>query len=223
MDVVFQALQQFFSQYVVALAALIIAAVWAIWRLATRFQSMNDKVEGIDSLPCARHNSRLDSHDAQISDTRALLGRMEGQLELLVQNTIEKTGNKIRKKSGVAYSAKHSPRKLNEFGEKLLKDCGGADFLKANMSFFISKIEQLQPKTALDVEDMALAVLQMHTNEDMFIPIKNWIYNAPAREIKTPDGTLTMQEADMDDVIFVLSLPLRDEYLKLHSNLILKN
>lgn len=133
---------------------------------------------------------------------------------------MKKNNQKIRKKSGLAFSAKNSPRQLNQNGEELLRDSGGRELLERNMDFFINKIEKLQPKTALDVENMALAVLQTHTNEDMFIPIKNWIYNAPAMELKNPDGSTRSQEVDIDDVIFVISLPLRDRYLELHPEII---
>ena len=209
----------FFSEYVVAFAILIIASIWGIWKIATAFQSMKDKVNAIDSLPCPHHNSRLDSHDAQIADSRALMSKIEGQLDIVVQNSIEKGNKKIRSKSGNTFSAKHSPRKLNENGFTLFNDSGGKELLESNLSFFISKIEQLQPKTALDVEDMALTVLQTHTSDDIFIPIKNWVYNAPTREIRDPDGSRRMQDIDMDDVLFVMSIPLRDEYLKLHSEI----
>lgn len=216
MDTVIQALQQFFGDYVVAVVVVTLALLWGVWYLATRFQSMKDKVEGIDSLPCSRHNIRLDSNERQIADTRALLSKIEGQLELLVQSTIDKGTQKIRRKSGATFSAKHSPRTLNENGQNLLRNCGGIQFLESNMPFFISKIEQLQPKTALDVEDMALAVLQANTNDDMFIPIKNWIYKAPAQEIKSPEGNVLKQEIDMDDILFVMSLPIRDRFLEQH-------
>lgn len=216
MDSLIQALQYFFSEYIVALAVVIIAAVWGIWKLASAFQSMRDKVKDIDELPCAHHTSKIDKHDEQFSDTRALMSRMEGQLELLVQNSIEKGNTKIRKRNAPAYSAKHSPRRLNENGISLLEDSGGNEFLKANMGFFIGKMEKLRPKTALDVENMAMALLQMHTNDDMFIPIKNWVYNAPSRELKNDDGTTQMQDVELDDVVFVMSLPIRDRYIELH-------
>lgn len=220
MGTLIQALQHFFSEYVVALVVVVIAAVWVIWKLATSFQSMRDKVKGIDDLPCAHHTSKIDRHDEQFSDARALMSRMEGQLELLVQNSIEKTNKKIRKKNAPAYSAKHSPRRLNDNGIALLEDCGGKAFLQAHMTFFIKKMEQLQPKTPLDVEDMAMAILQANTNEDMFIPLKNWIYNAPTRTLKNEDGTTHKQDVELDDVIFVMSLPLRDRYLELHPEIL---
>ena len=205
---------------VIVVGAVISGIVWiTIWavKLTNKHKDISKR---IDDLPCPHHTSKIDKHDEQFADTRALMSRMEGQLELLVQNSIEKGNRKIKKKSGLAFSAKHSPRQLNGNGIELLNDCGGKGFLETNMDFFIGKMEKLQPKTALDVEDMALAVLQTHTNEDMFIPLKSWVYNAPSREIKNPNGSTRIQDVDLDDVIFVLSLPLRDKYLELHPEII---
>ena len=205
---------------VIVVGAVISGIVWiTIWavKLTNKHKDISKR---IDDLPCPHHTSKIDKHDEQFADTRALMSRMEGQLELLVQNSIEKGNRKIKKKSGLAFSAKHSPRQLNGNGIELLNDCGGKEFLETNMDFFIGKMEKLQPKTALDVEDMALAVLQTHTNEDMFIPLKSWVYNAPSREIKNPNGSTRIQDVDLDDVIFVLSLPLRDKYLELHPEII---
>lgn len=205
---------------VIVVGVIVSGIVWlTIW--AVKLTSAHKDISSrIDNLPCSHHTNKIEKHDDQIADTRALMKRMEGQLELLVQNSIEKSNVKIKKKAGYTFSAKHSPRHLNQNGIELLKDCGGDKVLNVNMDFFIGKIEKLQPKTALDVEDLALAVLQTNTNDDMFIPLKSWVYNAPAREIKDVDGSVKLQEIDLDDVIFVMSLPLRDRYLELHPEII---
>lgn len=205
---------------VIVVGAVVSGIVWlTIWAVKLSYKH-KDTSKRIDDLPCPHHTSKIEKHDEQFADIRALMGRMEGQLELLVQNSIEKGNSKIKKKSGVAFSAKNSPRQLNQNGIELLNDCGGREFLDANTDFFIGKIENLQPKTALDVEDMALGVLQTHTNEDMFIPLKKWVYNAPSRELRDSNGSTRTQDVDLDDVIFVLSLPLRDKYLELHPEII---
>ena len=98
--------------------------VWAV-RLINKYKETEAKVE---ALPCAHHASKMDRHDEQLADTRAMMSRMEGQLELLVQNSIEKNNQKIRKKSGLAFSAKNSPRQLNQNGVELLKDSGGPEY-----------------------------------------------------------------------------------------------
>lgn len=219
MDSIIQALQHFFGEYVVALAVVIIAAVWGIWKLASAFQSMRDKVKEIDDLPCAHHSSKIDKHDEQFSDARALMGEMKGQLDLLIATLVPKE-NKRTKAISPNFSRKHSPRTLNEAGLELLKISGGEDFLKAHADFFIKKIEALAPKTPLDVEDFASMVLLANRNDDRFIPLKNWVYNAPTREITNEDGTTQPYDAELDDVIFVMSLPLRDRYLELHPEII---
>lgn len=176
--------------------------------LLTRIESK------LEALPCSAHADRHDTHEKRMNESDALLHKMEGQLELLVSNSIGKSNKKIRNHSGYSFSAKHSPRVLNENGISLLQDCGGNEFLKQYTDYFISKIETLKPKTALDVEELALAVLQTSTSDDMFIPIKNWVYNAPMRELHYPDGTSKSQEITLEDILFVMSIPLRDRYLE---------
>lgn len=53
MDIIVQALKSFFSDYVVALAVLIIAVGWTIWHFASRYQALKDKVNSVDTLPCS--------------------------------------------------------------------------------------------------------------------------------------------------------------------------
>ncbi|MBD5181010.1 MAG: hypothetical protein HDS98_00465 [Bacteroidales bacterium] len=189
-------------------------------RISERLDETGRLLAGIESrmtsVPCKAHSERHDRHEERLNNTDALLHKMEGQLEILVSNSIQKSTGKIRKTAGTAFSAKHSPRVLNDNGISLLHDCGGNDFLEKHMDYFIAKIETLQPKTALDVEDLALAVLQTSVGDDMFIPLKNWVYNAPLREIRNPDGSETRQEITLDDIIFVLSIPIRDKYLSKH-------
>lgn len=217
-DQLVSALELFLGKHITAIivivAALVVSTGFVVWWITSRYDKLKSKISSIDDLPCKHHSDKLDTHDTQFSDTRALLSRMEAQLEILVGNSIDKSNNKVRKKSGLQFSAKHSPRRLNENGKTLLRKCGGDRFLEEHGGFFINKINQLQPKTALDVEDCALAVLQLNTKEDMFIPLKNWVYNEPTWTLTDEDGKEKQQEIELDDVLFVLSLPLRDRYLE---------
>lgn len=290
MDTIVQALQNFFSEYVVALAVLIVAAVWAVWKLATAFQSMREKVKGVEDLPCHRHSAKIDRHDElfedtkalmsrlesqlvkhddslndtkvlmsrmegqlerlemtfqstrdkvkgiedlpcsyhsarieklddSLADTRMLMSRMEGQLVLLVRNSIEKSNDEMQNTQVFEYSAKQSPRRLNKLGEELLKRSGGDRFISENLDFFVRKLEELAPKTALDVEYYSSAVLLANTNEDIFIPLKVWVYNEPTREVIDDAGNKKIQDVSLNDVVYVMSLPLRDKYLELHPEL----
>ncbi len=42
------------------------------------------------------------------------------------------------------------------------------------------------------------------------------MYNAPTREIVKEDGSAINKDITLDDVLFVISLPLRDRYLSAH-------
>lgn len=219
MDVIVQALKSFFSDYVVALAVLIIAVGWAIWHFASRYQAMKDKVNSVDTLPCSHHDLRLNAHDSKISESNALIGEVKGQIDLLVKlATTSRTKPLILAETD--YSEKHSPRKLNKNGEILYSDIEGEKFLDSNYAFFSEEISKLSPKTALDVENFALAVLRASLNLDIFIPLKSWVYNEPTRIIERPDGEKVTTDVSMDDVLFILSLPLRDKYLLHHPEII---
>lgn len=219
MDTLVNALHNFFSEYVVAAAIIAIAIIYVIWWLASRFQAMKDKVDSINTLPCAHHDLRINAHDTRFSEAQSALGEMKGQLDLLVKiSTTSRT--KPQMAAEADYSEKQSPRKLNRNGEQLYMEVDGDTFLTTNLEYFVKAIDTLSPKTALDVEHLALAVLRASVNLDMFIPLKRWVYNAPTREIIGKDGTTTHKDVSMDDVLFILSLPLRDKYLALRPQVI---
>lgn len=115
-------------------------------------------------------------------------------------------------KSAISFSTKASPRKLNAEGEKLFEDIKGREFLDTNADFLLNCIKDKTPKTPLDVETVAVEVLVENLNNDMFNDVKNWVYNSPMRKIEI-SGELQDYEVTMNDVCFVLSLPLRDMYL----------
>ena len=117
------------------------------------------------------------------------------------------------------FSQKMSPRSLNDAGKKLLEDIGGAAFLSENKNVLVACIDERKPKTALDVEEAALLVLYDHLDDDMFNGMKKWVYNSPSRKLMI-DGKERDYTVTMNDVCFVLSLPLRDMYLELYPELL---
>ena len=148
--------------------------------------------------------STNDSHDISI---RKL------QMEMLEVRTFIKTKFPT---SQTVLSEKKSPAQLNEFGRKLFADMGGSDFLSKNGIYLLQKMEEKNPKTAFDVESTAHEVLILATNEEMFNKIKNKVYNYPYMDILKRDGEMVKYEVSLADVCFVLSLSLRDMYLKAH-------
>ena len=113
------------------------------------------------------------------------------------------------------FSQKASPRKLNNEGMQLFEDCKGSDFLKHNEEELLNAIEIKKPNTALDVEIFANEVLINLLDSDIFNEIKQWVYKSPYRKIAV-NGEEKKYAVNMNDICFVLSLPLRDKYLEKH-------
>ena len=113
------------------------------------------------------------------------------------------------------FSQKASPRKLNNAGEQLLNNCGGIAFIEANKRLLFGWLDEKKPKTALDVEKSALEVLIENVDNDVFNPLKGWVYNSPSMEVVV-DGENKELAVSLQDVCFVISLPLRDMYLAEH-------
>ena len=172
---------------------------WIIIELLKLSKSVGRLESRLDKIA-----STNDSHDISI---RKL------QMEMLEVRTFIKTKFPT---SQTVLSEKKSPAQLNEFGRKLFADMGGSDFLSKNGIYLLQKMEEKNPKTAFDVESTAHEVLILATNEEMFNKIKNKVYNYPYMDILKRDGEMVKYEVSLADVCFVLSLSLRDMYLKAH-------
>lgn len=112
------------------------------------------------------------------------------------------------------YSMKKSPRRLNALGEKIFAQIDGKKFLNDNKEFFFSKIDERNPKTALDVEDAANIACSAFTDNDIFNYIKDFVYNAPSLSLSDENGESRKHDISLGDVCYILSLPLRDMYLE---------
>lgn len=191
----------------VAIALFVIVALGG-WKL----RGISDSLKG---HPCKAHGDELGKHSESIALIRSTLDRIEGQVGVVLQiMTANQTPRDMV--AAVTYSEKHSPRRLNANGDALLADINGLEFLQANKSTLLDDIEKFVPKTSLDVENVALSVLRLRMSDDIFNEIKSWVYNAPARNIVGKDGKQKMTEVSLEDVLFVLSLPLRDMFLAEH-------
>lgn len=116
------------------------------------------------------------------------------------------------------FSQKASPRKLNTAGNQLLDSCAGIVFIENNKTLLFEWLDKKNPKTALDVEKSALEILIENIDNDIFNSLKNWVYNSPSMKV-TVDGEAKELAVSLQDVCFVISLPLRDAYLQKHPEL----
>lgn len=243
-DILTKYIQEHFAVATVLIVAVLVLIVFVVWWASGVWFRMkhlpcadhqvsllkqNDAIGKINStlsvisaqigqMPCERHEHNIVNHNVILNNINSTLGAVSAQMELLVKlATSDRTAPLIIASN--EYSAKKSPRQLNENGLILLHDISGQNFLEENGDKLVEEMEKIAPKTALDVENLALAILRIHSDDDIFIPLKNWVYRAPEREIKKSTG-VEMKAVTMDDVYFVLSLPLRDMYLDRHPEIL---
>ncbi len=103
-------------------------------------------------------------------------------------------------------STAHSPQELNNTGERIILESGIKKIIDDDLTSLISSLEQLNLKTALDVEQESFYVLKNMEDSDKFIPVKHYLYNNPKR--------------NMYLVIFAGALYLRNKYLAKHKDIV---
>lgn len=222
-------LEQIKEHFGIVFALVVVAIVLAV--LAA--YHIGKKLETLNNLPCQDHDKRMEEHRQDIKSFIASISELKGTMNSVLQSVttmqqnfgmysqMSNTGNRpfVPKKAG-SYSRKQSPRQLNENGESLFYDVKGQKFIEDNREFLFEQIEKMSPKTAYDVEVAALTILRVNQNNDIFDGLKNWVYLAPSRVILDEDGKEVTTDVALDDVLFVISLPLRDAYLHEHPELV---
>lgn len=177
----------------------VFTAIWFVFRKVADLQECLKRIGNIEN--------KIDSLDSIISS--------QGDRILVIETAMS------LKVKGVEnlLSQRHSPRVLNTLGEMLFNEMNGGEFLEKNKSALFAQIDSRNPKAGLDVEVASSVALALCVNEDFFIPIKNYVYNRA--EIETEGGTkidMTLQTA-----CYILSMPLRDLYLKEHPEIPTEN
>lgn len=109
-----------------------------------------------------------------------------------------------------SFLQKNSPHRLTELGRKICNEVQGEKFLNDNKATLFEYIDERKPLTRLDVEELAVQALFRLTSKPVFNYIKDYVYEAPS--YKDVDGE--MSELTVGDICFILSIPLRDMYLK---------
>ncbi len=213
MDVILNYLVEKWPEFVIIIITSIV--VWFVSKLYHRFIKIEGKT---NDLPCNKHedlyprfvNIERKTKDLPCSKHEDVFhGIKEELIAIRTYLTIKDP------KVADAFSQKKSPRELNEAGMQLYSDINGKSFLDKNKDILIKDICNKNPKTALDVEEAALEILYSHIDDDMFIDLKNWVYDCANRKIMV-DGVEKDHAITIYDVCFVLSLPLRNMYLELH-------
>lgn len=206
--------------------AIVLGGVWFIVQHAMNSAVDKHRLDSVEqktnALPCERNH---DDIRQGIAENKAILKRMEdsdakmndlpcmnhhSDITAIKSILIQKYPNAAN-----VFSMKASPRKLNSTGEKVYDDINGELFLLENKNKFFEYIDKNSPLKPLDVEQYAYASLLYYTGTDIFNNIKDYVYNA--KSIIKEDGE--RYDIALNDVCYVLSIPLRDMYLMGHPDI----
>lgn len=214
---------QHFNWELIGLAVTIITAIlggiWFIFnkifhlgRFSQRFDNMDKRTCNAD---CDNHSRDIEKMRNNIESVKALFSSHDDDIKAIKGLLLIK-----HKEAANLFSIKNSPRQLNEIGERVYRDMNGEDFLNKNKDYLFSLINGYNPKTALDVENAAHAICVTSLENEIFNGLKNFVYNSPSYKITDRDGNERMYDLAMSDICFILSLPLRDMYLKAHPEIV---
>ena len=175
-----------------------------VWFGTFKAFGLGKTMQKINNMPCKAHEDRINAHQAKIDLMNEELVRISSVLMIKYRDARD------------VLSAKHSPRRLTDAGQRIFADANGQAYLDANKDYLFAEIDRRKPLAKLDVEDASYAVLIDATRLEAFNPIKTFIYNAPNYQLTKSDGTPMSYDVSLIDMCFVMSIPLRDMYLAEH-------
>lgn len=196
----------------VGIVATVLGGVWFIVNKAFGVGRFSHRIDEVDKRTV---NAACDLHSKDIEAMKIDMRTMRSDIVAIKSLLTMK-----HKDAASLFSIKNSPRQLNGIGKRVMDDMKGAEFLDAHKDFFFSLIDAYKPKTALDVENAAHAVCVASTDNDMFNGLKIFVYNSPSYIVKDANGQEKPYDLSLPDVCFILSLPLRDMYLKEHPEIL---
>jgi hypothetical protein len=169
----------------------VIVVTWRVSRFVQRLDKVEDKIK----------DSHCVTHLKSTSDLNTLMHKVSIIEKAIIAMSPEKLD---------IFSEAHSPRQLNDLGEKLYKQSSAQQVLEENTEYLITQINKLRPETAYDVEECAYKALIDGTSQDWFNPIKVFLYNNPVFE---------EHDINLAVICHIMSIELRNKYLSIHPEL----
>lgn len=190
--------------------AIVVPTAGFLWWLLTHVFKLGQIKEHLE-LSEKNTEKNFNKIESSIDQTNAKLDKLNEEVKnhsytLIAINSF--FDNKYPKNEIGSYMKK-SPRKLSPTGDKILDVVNGTQFLNDNKEQLFKIIDSYHPKTKLDVQNNAMTALLYYTTTDAFNHIKDIVYDLP--EMDTSEGKY---ELTLNDVCFVLSIPLRDMYIE---------
>lgn len=197
---------------VVVLVAII--ATWKVSKYHTKLEEIRDKVE---KLPCDKHKDDIRDSGQRYNELQRIVSSTNDMV-VEINKWLMKFDNDMIDK----LAKKASPLKMTPLGEVLFEKSSAKKTIDNNIDFLIKELEDINPQTAYDVEEEALSYLLRNMGNEIFTDIKQFLYYSPDTiQLKDPvSGEEKDVRLSMQSIIKLMSIYLRDLYLKKHPNIV---
>lgn len=189
-------------------------ATWRVSKYHTKLEEIRDKVE---KLPCDRHKDDIRDSGQRYNELQRIVSSTNDMV-VEINKWLMKFDNDMIDK----LAKKASPLKMTPLGEVLFEESSAKKTIDNNIDFLIKELEDINPQTAYDVEEEALSYLLRNMGNEIFADIKQFLYYSPDTiQLKDPvSGEDKDVRLSMQSIIKLMSIYLRDLYLKKHSNIV---
>lgn len=208
--------------------AIILGGVWFIVQRA--FNSGVDKqrlnhlesshrelLTNVSELPCTKHKEEIQKFDLKYDELQRLITSTNDLVTEINKWIIKSDAEMVDK-----LVRKASPLKMTPLGEVLFIKSGAKDTMVNNIDNLIKELEEINPKTAYDVENESLNILLKNIGNPIFDKVKQYLYYSPEKvTLEDPeDGKLKELPVSIHHIAKLMSVYLRDEYLRKHTNIV---
>ena len=197
--------------------AVIVLAIIGSWKLSKYHAKLEETRNKVDSLPCDKHKDGIRDSEQRYNELQRIV-TSTNDMVVEINKWLMKFDNDMIDK----LAKKASPLKMTPLGEVLFEKSSAKKTIDNNIDFLIKELEDINPQTAYDVEEEALSYLLRNMGNEMFADIKKFLYYSPDTiQLKHPSpGEDKDVRLSMQSIIKLMSIYLRDLYLKKHSNIV---
>lgn len=208
---------------------LLFAVGFSTWHLSAQWKDvkrdindLKDKTDAVDNRLKNLEDWKVDT-DQWKNSTDQWKNNMEEKVTR-IDEVISEVADWIMKKDSDMIgniSRKKSPLRLTPIGETIYRDSGAKAIVDEHIEELMSAIATHYPQTAFDVESSASKVAYEKLSAPYFKPIKDFLYLAPEPYYVCNPETGEEEPVTLNIITMshIISLPLRDEYLKRHPEL----
>lgn len=188
-----------------ALFCVVSIIIYVTWHMAKKVFHWTARIKGAEDK-CDTIDSHIVPKLATISTT---LNSLSSNLNSLVVYLKSKDGG-----MDTSLFRAQSPMQLTQLGEDILKDTGGQKFVDDNLELLLKEMGFQNIKSALDAQNFAPLVISNISTNELFKPIKDYIFKNPQYKTKNSKGDDVFLPLDMNVITNVMGIYLRNKYLE---------